>query len=513
VTHEHVGTCCIVLHTHLPWLPHHGVWPVGEEWLYQAWSAAYLPVFGLLERLAAEGRRDLVTLGVTPILAAQLDDPYCLREFHTWLGIWQLRAQGLAGRRGEHPRQLAAYEFRRASGALETFETRWRHGGSPVLRGLADAGVVELLGGPAAHAFQPLLDERLVRFALDVGLDDAMLRFGRRPEGIWPPECGYRPGLEETYAAAGIRRFVVDGPTLLGSGCRTSDAYRVGETDVVVFGRDLDVTYQVWSPYSGYPTGPDYRDFHTFDHDSGFRPARVTSRQTPPESKQPYDPLAAEAATAVHADDFATAVRDRLVQHAAERDGRPGLVVVAYDTELFGHWWHEGPMFLEHVLRRLPAAGVRVTTLAGAVEAGHVVGAAKLGPGSWGSGKDYRVWEGDRVAELATANARVQRRLLEIVDTVARPGPCRRPDLDQLAREALLMLSSDWAFMVSQDTAARYARDRAGAHELRFRRLAESIANGWDTSREAAELAQVDGPFGHLDARQLALDPPHDCLS
>ena len=89
---EPVGTCCIVLHTHLPWLLHHGAWPVGEEWLHQAWAGAYLPLLGMLERLAAEGRRDLVTLGVTPVVAAQLDDPYGLREFHTWLGFWKTLA-------------------------------------------------------------------------------------------------------------------------------------------------------------------------------------------------------------------------------------------------------------------------------------------------------------------------------------------------------------------------------------------------------------------------------------
>jgi 1,4-alpha-glucan branching enzyme len=504
VSRDPVGACCIVLHTHLPWLPHHGVWPVGEEWLYQAWSASYLPIVDLLERMAAEGRRDLLTLGVTPILAAQLDDPHCLREFHTWLGFWQVRAQGLAGRREAHLRDVAAYEFRRATHALETFETRWCHGGSPVLRALVDGGIVELLGGPAAHAFQPLLDERIARFALNVGLDDAALRFGQRPAGVWAPECGYRPGLEDAYADAGVGRFLVDGPTLLGSGCRTTEAYRVGDTDVVAFGRDLDITYLVWSPYSGYPAGPYYRDFHTFDHDSGFHPARVTSPHAPPESKAPYDPEAAQAAATGHAADFVAAVRDRLVKHADNNDDRPGLVVVGYDTELFGHWWHEGPLFLEHVLRGLPEAGVQVITLAGAIEAGHVAGAATLGPGSWGWGKDYRVWDGDRVGDLAAANARVQRRLLEIVDAVVRPGLPRRPDLDQLAREALLMLSSDWAFMVTQDTAARYARDRAGAHELRFRRLGEAIMTGRDASRQAAELAQVDGPFGHLDARLLA---------
>ena len=52
----------------------------------------------MLDRLAAEGRRDLLTLGLTPVLAAQLDDPYALREFHTWLGFWRTRADGLAHR-------------------------------------------------------------------------------------------------------------------------------------------------------------------------------------------------------------------------------------------------------------------------------------------------------------------------------------------------------------------------------------------------------------------------------
>ena len=131
---EPVGTLCIVLHTHLPWLPRHGSWPVGEEWLHQAWSGSYLPMLAVLERLAAEGRRDLLTLGVTPVLAAALDDPYALREHHGWLGRWQLRAEELARDRDPALRATASEEFRAASRSLEVFETRWVHGGSAVFR-------------------------------------------------------------------------------------------------------------------------------------------------------------------------------------------------------------------------------------------------------------------------------------------------------------------------------------------------------------------------------------------
>lgn len=485
------GTFCLVLHSHLPWLARHGCWPVGEEWLYQAWAHSYLPVIDLLERLAAEGRRDVLTLGVTPVLAAQLDDPYCLRSCHEWLGDWLLRADYAATRwhgrwrPGPQSQALAAAEHRAATVALERFETRWRHGFSPVLRPLVDSRVVELLGGPLTHPFQPLLDSRVRSFALRTGLADTASRLGSAPAGIWAPECGYAPGMERDYAAAGVERFLVDGPALHG---RTSSAHPVGDSDVVCFGRDLDVTYRVWSPKAGYPGDPAYRDFHTYDHPSGLKPARVTGRNVAPEHKKPYDPELAAVAVRRHVDDFVATVVSRL-RAASARTGRPGLVVAAYDTELYGHWWHEGPAWLEGVLRALPEAGVRVTTLRGALAAGHLGAPVELPASSWGSGKDWRVWDGEQVSDLVAAGAELQRELLSTVD--AQVGDYRDPMADELVREAMLALSSDWAFMVTKDSAADYARRRAAGHRARFAALAagHGTVNG--------------GPFGHLDARDL----------
>lgn len=499
MTAQPIGTFCLVLHTHLPWLPHAGTWPVGEEWFHQAFTTSWRPVIRLAERLADEGRDAVFTLGITPVVAAMLDDPYLLAETHTWVANWQLRAQDLAGRREPHLVELAHREFRAASECLADIESRWLRGGSAIIRPLVDSGIVELLSGPATHPFQPLLSPRVQRFALATGLDDARLRFGRAPEGIWAPECGYSPGLEQNYASAGVRRFLVDGPTFHGD---TAAAHPVGDSDVIAFGRDLEVTYRVWSPRAGYPGDPSYRDFHTFDHASGFRPARVTGKHIPPQDKKPWDPDLAAAAIDRHADDFISVVRNRLTA-LSERDSTPAMVVAAYDTELFGHWWHEGPQWLDAILRRLPDAGVRVTTLSGAIEAGHVREPRDLPASSWGSGKDWRVWDGEQVADLVADARRVQDVLVSTVD--AHRSSARDAALDQLAREALLVLSSDWAFMVTKDSAAHYARRRAAEHSARFDRLAELI-NSRRLS-EAHDLASrlriVDGPFGHLDARQL----------
>jgi 1,4-alpha-glucan branching enzyme len=294
----------------------------------------------------------------------------------------------------------------------------------------------------------------------------------------------------------------LDGPSLHG---RTSAAHPVGASDVVCFGRDLDVTYRVWSPKAGYPGDPAYRDFHTYDHPSGLKPARVTGRHVPPDEKKPYDPALAAAKVRVHVDDFVDTVVARL-RAARQRDGKPGLVVAAYDTELFGHWWHEGPLWLDGVLRALPAAGVRVTTLRGALATGDHLGApVDLPASSWGSGKDWRVWDGEQVADLVDAGAEVQRELLSTVDECV--GGHRDPVADQLVREALLALSSDWAFMVTKNSAADYARRRAAGHGARFAELAAALRSGAGTAAgRAAALREQDGPFGQLDARGLRKD-------
>lgn len=503
------GTFCLVLHSHLPWLAHHGRWPVGEEWLYQAWGSSYLPVLDVLDQLAEEGRRDLVTIGITPVLAAQLDDAHTLRGFHTWLGFWQARSQELAGNPDPSLRNLAGYEFQQATAALAAHERRGPLSGS--LRRLADVGAIEVLGGPASHAFQPLLTDDLVTAGLLAGLDDGALRLGRRATGLWAPECGYRPGLEQLYADVGVGHFMVDGPTFLHVGAQTWSGRPVSDSSVVAFARDLEVSYRVWSPRRGYPSDPHYRDFHAVHHDSGFRPARVTSFHSASHEKAPYEPAEVPAIVERDARDFVARVADRL-ELIAEARGRPGLVVAAYDTELFGHWWHEGPQWLGRVLRLLPEAGVRVDTLAGAVAGGLVDDPVELEPGSWGSGKDWRVWAGVAVAELVADNERLARRWRPLLGVSA---DHRLRAHDQLAREALLALSSDWAFMISKDSAAAYAQARHDLHHRRFHQLADLVeaAAAAPADRSAQERAEAladrlrgtDGPFGALDSRVMTL--------
>lgn len=490
-----VGTFCLVLHTHLPWLAHHGRWPVGEEWLHQAWAQSYGPLLETLGELGDQGRRNLLTIGVTPVLAAQLDDPYCLAEHRRWLADWQLRADDLSTRRDETLRRLGTEESRQARTAQRRFESSWSTGGSPLWRRLADAGVVELLGGPATHPVLPLVREPIADLALATGLDDHTRRLGARPDGIWLPECAYQPGLEHVLARHGVRHLMLDGPSLRHVGADTSRGWLLGDSDVAVVGRDLDVTYRVWSPRRGYPGGRWYRDFHAYHHESGFKLFRVTGAGVPSEQKAPYDPQRAACALSDDVDDFVSVVHRRLREIEAH-DGRAGLVVAAYDTELFGHWWHEGVDWLATLLTRLPEAGVEVSTMSKAIEAMPADRATYPERGSWGLGKDLAVWDGDNVRGMLDGQLWAQDALLKAIAERHGDGLGRDAWLDELAEAVLLASASDWPFMVSHDSSARYARSRLDSALGEVdRQLSRRHPSGVDP-----ELR----PFGQVDSRLIS---------
>ena len=156
-----VGRLAIVLHTHMPWVLGYGTWPVGEEWLRQAWAHAYLPMFALLRERAEGGLTHQLTLGVTPVLAAQWDDRTSVHEQARWIADWHTRASGKALEASRTADESAARDAQRnyqlAITAAHELDEYWSVGGSAALRPLVDSGVIELLGGPLAHAFTPLV--------------------------------------------------------------------------------------------------------------------------------------------------------------------------------------------------------------------------------------------------------------------------------------------------------------------------------------------------------------------
>ncbi|MCC5947913.1 MAG: DUF1957 domain-containing protein, partial [Nitriliruptoraceae bacterium] len=548
------GEVALVLHTHLPYLKHHGVWPVGEEWLFQAWAASWLPVTRMLERLAADGHRQVLTLGITPMVAHQVGDARLARDLGTWIGgqVWRSEEQRWHTHLPREIRALSSFFWRRFARIGEYHaEVQQRGGLLAVWRELEERGVIELLGGPATHPYLPLQpDPALIDAQLEVGLTAHERWAGRRPSGLWAPEMGYRPrarvadatarprrtdrfgtptlprigqqlpGLEEHYAAHGIDHVLVDAATLVraaggaerdwtarpdppppGQGAPEEvvhDGVRIGDSDVVAYARDLSVAYHVWSPSGGYPGNVWYRESYALGS-FGCHPSwRVTDHDLPPDRKAPYEPDAADAQVAHDVRHLTGVLHDVL-------DPRPAqLVVAAYDTELFGHWWFEGVDFLEGLLRRIAAdPGLTTTTLRDRLRRRPPERRLSLPESSWGYAKGHASWVTDDTRPMWRALREAEER----ARVTLAGGRGTRLQRDQVARELALLASSDWPFMATRGASPGYATERVGSHTRAVHEVCDAIDAGLhDDDALAAVVARDEAPE-RVEAMLAALDP------
>ncbi|MFA5890151.1 MAG: 1,4-alpha-glucan branching protein domain-containing protein [Actinomycetota bacterium] len=497
-----MGIFALVLHTHLPYVRHNGVWPCGEDFFHQAAVESYLPLLGVLEDLGAHGMTGLMSLGLSPMVAHQMEDPHMLRELGLYLGRFEARAwQQVANYEGVFTpefKDLAAHfaiHARAQSDRLDACGGIARSFGA-----IADAGVVELLGGPVTHPFLPRVRApELIDAQVRLGAEEHKRILGRRPRGMWLPECAYQPGagIEETFARAGVGHVVVDGPTMLKSAGpgSTFAPRRIGTSDVVAFARDLDVSYRVWSPTGGYPSGKWYRDFYHYDLEAGFKNWRVTSIHKSIGEKRPYEPKRAAAAARQDAENFAALIAETL-SAAERRTGREGVVVAAYDTELFGHWWFEGPEFLRHLFTVLDSIpGVRACSLERARELLDEPEPVDLIEGSWGFRKDDRSWVSDGTQDMWWFLGEIERETPRLLQEFAGATGARREALSQLVRETMLLESSDWPFMVIRGRAPEYAYERFATHQSRWHRLADLIRS--DASEDV--IAAATAEIGEID--------------
>ncbi len=455
---ERIGDIAIVLHSHMPYVEGYGTYPFGEEWLFDAVLRSHLPVLAV----AAE-----LTISVTPVLADQLEDPATAERLVAFGRELRVRSAELDAADVEPelaPACVAeAVRYRAALAELERF------GGDPLAAFAAAEreGRIELLASAATHAVLPLLASREGRLLqLDAGLASHRRRFGE-PRGFWLPECAYEPGLEDPLADFGIEHFCVDRSAYE----RAGEAMRpIAAGTAVAFPIDWEAISWLWS-MSGYPSDPGHADFHRKSL-RGCRPWSIGGG--------PYDPAAAAARARTQAREFAAAAAARLAAHR-DAAGEPGLITFAVDTELLGHWWWEGPHWLEEVLRALPAAGVRPLTLSRAREQ-HGAAALELRRSSWGAGKDLRTWDSPAVADLAWAARSLELRVLREIGA----GRLRGPALLRAARELLAVQSSDWAFLDYTRQAGDYPLERAVTHS---RALFEAIESGDEADPALRNLA------------------------
>jgi 1,4-alpha-glucan branching enzyme len=509
------GYLALVLHAHLPFVrhPEHEEF-LEEEWLFEAITETYLPLIAMMQRLVRDGVPFQLTMTITPTLCAMLQDQLLRDRYVRYLD----RSIDLAAREMERNRNDEP--LRRLSEFYHTnfFRCRFRflEGAGDLLdefRKLRDIGCLEIMATSATHGLLPLLQAspEAVRAQVKIGCDVYRTAFGRDPTGFWLPECAYAPGLETIMQEANLRWFIVDAQGLMFGQPRPRRAiYAPCYTAAgpAVFARDRDSSRQVWSASEGYPGDPAYRDFYRdigFDLPveyiwpgskppairkfTGLKYHRITGRNC---AKELYDPDGADCTAQAHASHFLE-VRRQQMNDLRALNFDP-IVVAPFDAELFGHWWFEGPQFLESFIRKAVHAhqDLRLTrkvaygqpdfqlTTPTAFLADHST-QQTIAPAasSWGENGYFGVWLDENNSWIYPHLHSAARLMTEAARAHLSDGRVLTDRvLKQLARELLLAQSSDWAFLMKTDTARNYATKRVTDHLLRFNRLHEQFTSG-----------------------------------
>ena len=523
------GFVALVLHAHLPFIrhPEHEEF-LEEDWLYEAITETYIPLLKMMEGLVRDGVDFRFTISLPPPLCSMLLDPLLQERYVKHIS----RLIELTGKEIDRTKwdrsfhDLAWFYHNRFKEARSTFCDGYSRNLVGAFRKFQELGKLEIITCAATHGFLPLMQEhpQSIRAQIMIARDHYRQCFGCAPRGIWLPECGYAPGVEDFLQEAEIRWFIMDTHGIMfGHPQPRYGIYAPVYTPagVAAFGRDMDSSKQVWSAEEGYPGDYEYRDFYRdvgFDlefeyikpyiHPEGIRCFtgvkyyKITGHT---EHKQPYNRGRALEKAATHAGNFMFN-REKQIEHLHGVMGREPLIVSPYDAELYGHWWFEGPEFLDYLIRKV-AYDQKVFKLTTPSEYLQMFPTHQIitpSASSWGNKGHWEVWlEGSNAWIYPHLHVAAER-MTELVQHFQRNDPLGQRALRQAARELLLAQSSDWAFIMKTGTAVSYAVKRTKDHLLRFTRLYEQIKSGRIDEPWLASVEWRDNIFPDLNYQYYA---------
>ena len=522
-----IGCLALILHAHLPFVRHPEYERfLEEEWLFEALTESYIPLLRTLQRLLDEGIPIKITMSVTSTLCAMLQDELLRQRYLEHLDRLIALTENECQRNRADAAVLSLSEFYHNffSETRRVYCDEWNYDLLALLRQLRDSGSIEIIASAATHGLLPILQQTsgAASAQIALGCDSYRENFGGEPLGFWLPECAYAPGIDELLQKQNIRWFVVDGHALeyaQPAAKRGTFAPCYTPAGPAAFARDVNASRQVWSAEAGYPGHSDYRDFYRdigFDlpdeklspfacHGpkfTGIKYHRVTGRDQP---KKIYDRAAAEMTAREHARHF---VEQRLadIKSLGANDWHP-IVTIPFDAELFGHWWFEGPVFLEQVLRATAESQDRnaLTTPAEFLAHNPTLQVVQPCASSWGDKGFLDVWLDQKCSWIYPHLQTAARRMAALAKKYEAKATSKTERmLRQAGRELLLSQASDWPFLIRNETAKEYAGQRVTDHLRRFDQLAGALEEGRMDVEFLAQCEARDNLFANLNWRCFA---------
>ena len=457
------GYLALVLHSHLPYVrhPEHDQF-LEEDWLYEAITETYIPLINVFDGLVNDGVDFRITMSLTPTLIALLTDPLLQHRYVRHISKLIELAEKEIERTREQPEfNSLAHMYRDLfMNARAVFEEKYGRNLIAAFKKFQDLGKVEIITCGATHGFLPLMMNRnAVRAQIFTAAEFHKKHLGRAPKGIWLPECGYYPGLDEILNEAGIRYFFTDSHGIFQASPRPKYGVYAPiycKSGVAAFGRDIESSKQVWSSIEGYPGDYNYRDFYRdvgFDLDLdyvkpylhpdgvrvnlGIKYYKITGKTN---HKEPYVRQWALDRAAEHAGNFLFNREKQVEWLAGVFQDRKPIIVAPYDAELYGHWWFEGPDWINYLIRKtvFDQKTVRLITPLEYLAKNPRNQISTPSMSSWGYKGYAEVWLNGSNDWIYRHLHKAADRMVELAQTHRHAGGLLRSALNQAARELLL---------------------------------------------------------------------------
>lgn len=523
------GYLAFILHAHLPYVRHPEYQnSLEENWLYEAITETYLPLLMMLDRLIEDGIDVRLTFSLTPTLTAMLSDSLLQsRYLYRLERLIELGKEEIRRTRSQSDfNRLARFYHQHLMTLKEAYRERYRQDLVGAFKRLQDMGTIEIIASAATHGYLPLLlvNPSAVRAQIKLGIECYRHAFGRKPSGFWLPECAYCRELDTLLQEQDIRYYILETHGITRAEPRPRCgvyAPIVSPQGITALGRDPESSKHVWSATEGYPGDFDYREFYRdigydldltylkrYIHpdgiriDTGFKYYRITSRNN---HKEVYVPEWAEQKACIHAGNFMFN-REKQVEYLSSVMDRPPIITAPYDAELFGHWWFEGPQWLEQVIRKTASEQktFRLINPSEYLEKYPPNHLSTPAISSWGANGFHGTWLNEKnhwIYPHLHSGASLMQHLAQRHPRSR--GGVRRA-LQQAARELLLAQASDWAFMITSGQTEPYARLRVKTHLERFGRLAQQIEAKAIDEAWLATLENQVAIFPTIDYRVFA---------
>jgi len=521
------GYLAIILHAHLPYVRHPEYDEfLEEDWFYEAVTETYIPLIDVFDSLVKDGVDFRVTISLSPTLMSMLVDPLLNDRYLKSLD----KLIELAGREVERTRwmpefnDLALMYHYKLSKARRIYTEKYGHNLVNAFKKFWDLGKVEVITCGATHGYIPTMtiSKNAVRAQVETAVTHHEKYLGRRPNGIWLPECGYEPGIDWILKDYGLKFFFTDAHGVLHASPRPKFGVYAPifcPSGVACYGRDLESSKQVWSKKEGYPGDYYYRDFYRdagydldFDYiqpyihhlgirkSTGIKYYRITG---PTDHKEVYIQRIAHEKAAAHAGNFIFN-REKQVEYLHDFMGRKPIIVAPYDAELLGHWWYEGPDWMNYLARKIyhDQSNISMITPLEYLREYPTNQVSTPSMSSWGYKGFSEVW-------LEGSNDWIYRHLHKSADMMVELARSYSNGVNQLqvralnqaARELLLAQSSDWAFIMKTGTMVEYAVKRTRDHLIRFLRLYHQIKNNRINHDFLCDIEGKDNLFADINYR------------